>query len=46
MEHAIFLASEASNHISGKLVQVTDDWKKLRNAHLRLDSFALRRVSK
>jgi NAD(P)-dependent dehydrogenase (short-subunit alcohol dehydrogenase family) len=46
MEHAIFLASEASNHISGKLVQVTDDWKKLRNAHLRPDSFALRRVSK
>jgi NAD(P)-dependent dehydrogenase (short-subunit alcohol dehydrogenase family) len=46
MEHAIFLASEASNHISGKLVHVTDDWKKLRNAHLRPDSLALRRVPK
>lgn len=46
MDHAIFLASEASNHISGKLVHVTDDLKKLRNAHLRPDSFALRRVGK
>lgn len=46
MDHAIFLASEASNHISGKLVHVTDDLKKLRNAHLKADSFALRRVGK
>jgi NAD(P)-dependent dehydrogenase (short-subunit alcohol dehydrogenase family) len=46
MEHAIFLASEASNHISGKLIHVTDDLKKLRNAHLKPDSFALRRVAK
>lgn len=46
MEHAIFLASEASNHISGKLVHVTDDLKKLRNAHLKPDSFALRRFIK
>lgn len=46
MEHAIFLASEASNHISGKLVHVTDDLKKLRNTHLRADSLALRRVAK
>lgn len=43
MEHAIFLVSEASNHISGKLVHVNDDLKKLRNAQLRPDSFALRR---
>lgn len=46
MDHAIFLTSEASNHISGKLVHVTDDWKKLRNAHLKADAFALRRVAK
>lgn len=46
MEHAIFLASEASNHISGKLIHVTDDLKKLRNAQLKADSFALRRVAK
>ncbi len=46
MDHAMFLVSEASNHISGKLVLVTDDWRKLRNAHLKPDAFALRRVSK
>lgn len=42
MGHAIFLVSEASNHI-GKLVHVNDDLKKLRNAQLRPDSLALRR---
>ena len=26
-----FLASEQSNHISGKLIHVTDDWQKLKN---------------
>ncbi len=46
LEHAVFLASEASNHVSGKLIHVTDDWKKLKNAHLRPDSLTLRRVSK
>jgi len=46
LEHATFLASESSNHISGKLIHVTDDWKKLRNAQLRPDLLTLRRVSK
>lgn len=46
LEHAAFLASEQSNHISGKLIRVTDDWKKLRNATLRPDALTLRRVSK
>jgi NAD(P)-dependent dehydrogenase (short-subunit alcohol dehydrogenase family) len=46
LEHAVFLASEASNHISGKLIHLTDDWKKLKNAHLRPDSLTLRRVAK
>ena len=46
LEHARFLASEASNHISGKLIHVTDDWKKLRNAHLRPDVLTLRRLAK
>jgi len=45
LEHAAFLASEASNHISGKLIHVTDDWKKLRNAHLRPDVLTLRRLA-
>jgi 3-oxoacyl-[acyl-carrier protein] reductase len=45
LEHVTFLASEASNHITGKLIHVTDDWKKLRNAQLKPDSLALRRTS-
>jgi NAD(P)-dependent dehydrogenase (short-subunit alcohol dehydrogenase family) len=39
-----FLASEQSNHITGKLIHVTDDWKKLRNATLRPDALTLRRL--
>lgn len=46
LEHAAFLASELSNHITGKLVQVTDDWKKLKNAALRPDALTLRRAQK
>jgi 3-oxoacyl-[acyl-carrier protein] reductase len=39
-----FLASEQSNHITGKLVHVTDDWQKLKNATLRPDALTLRRL--
>jgi len=46
LEHAMFLASERSNHITGKLIEVTDDWKKLKNARLREDAFTLRRVQR
>ena len=46
LEQAAFLASEQSNHITGKLIHVTDDWKKLRNATLRPDSLTLRRMNK
>ncbi len=46
LELATFLASERSNHITGKLIQVTDDWKKLMNATLRPDALTLRRTSK
>ena len=46
LQHAMFLASEASNHITGKLVHVTDDWKKLSNSTLRGETFTLRRVQK
>jgi NAD(P)-dependent dehydrogenase (short-subunit alcohol dehydrogenase family) len=46
LEHAMFLASERSNHITGKLVDVTDDWKKLKNASLRDDALTLRRVQR
>ena len=46
LQHAMFLASEQSNHISGKLIHITDDWQKLRNATLRADALTLRRVQK
>jgi NAD(P)-dependent dehydrogenase (short-subunit alcohol dehydrogenase family) len=44
LDHMKFLASEQSNHITGKLIHVTDDWKKLRSASLRPNAMALRRV--
>ena len=40
-----FLASEQSNHITGKLIHVTDDWHKLKNATLRPDALTLRRLT-
>lgn len=40
---AQFLASENSNHISGKLVSVADDWRRLEHAHAHGDHFTLRR---
>ena len=46
LEHAMFLASERSNHITGKLIDVTDDWKRLKNSRLRDDAFTLRRVQR
>ncbi len=46
LQQAMFLASEQSNHISGKLIHIGDDWQKLRNATLRPDALTLRRVAK
>ena len=46
MKLAEFLASETSNHITGRLIHVDDDWKKLRNAVLKPDAYALRRVTR
>ncbi len=43
---ASFLASEESNHITGKLIHVTDDCNKLRNDTLRPDALTLRRTHK
>jgi len=40
---ALFLASERSNHITGKLIYAQDDWKKLENDNCRPDAFTLRR---
>jgi 3-oxoacyl-[acyl-carrier protein] reductase len=46
LDHVTFLASEQSNHISGKLIHVTDDWRKLKHATLRPEAFTLRRAHK
>ena len=43
---ALFLASEESNHVSGKLIHVTDDWKKLRNENIHPEIYTLRRLQK
>ncbi len=40
---AKFLASERSNHISGKLIHVNDEWKKFEQESMRPDIFTLRR---
>jgi len=46
IELAAFLASEESNHISGRLIHVQDDWKKLRNGAMNPELYTLRRVQK
>jgi 3-oxoacyl-[acyl-carrier protein] reductase len=40
---ALFLASERSNHVTGRLLTVQDDWKKLESENVRQDSYTLRR---
>lgn len=40
---ALFLASERSNHISGKLIHVNDDWKRLERENMNPEAFTLRR---
>ena len=46
VELALFLASEGSNHISGKLIHVNDDWKRLRDSNMHPEAYTLRRVLK
>jgi NAD(P)-dependent dehydrogenase (short-subunit alcohol dehydrogenase family) len=43
---ALFLASERSNHISGKLINVDDDWRKLETSNVHPEIYTLRRVQK
>jgi 3-oxoacyl-[acyl-carrier protein] reductase len=43
---ALFLLSERSNHVSGKLLHVTDDWRRLEQSNVHPEIFTLRRVSK
>jgi len=46
IELALFLASEDSNHISGKLIHIRDDWRRLRDGQLDSELLTLRRVRK
>ena len=46
IELAAFLASDQSNHLSGRLIHVLDDWKKLRDGAVKPDLYTLRRVQK
>jgi len=43
---ALFLASERSNHVSGKLIDVADDWKRLEHGNINPAAYTLRRVTK
>jgi 3-oxoacyl-[acyl-carrier protein] reductase len=43
---ALFLASEKSNHISGKLIHVNDDWKRFERDSMNPELFTLRRVQR
>jgi len=43
---ALFLASERSDHVTGKLIHVTDDLKRLEKRSLHPDTFTLRRIQR
>jgi NAD(P)-dependent dehydrogenase (short-subunit alcohol dehydrogenase family) len=43
---ALFLASERSNHISGKLIHVNDEWKRMEHENMTSEAYTLRRVLK
>jgi len=43
---ALFLASERSNHISGKLLHVHDDWRRFERDNMKPELYTLRRVQK
>jgi NAD(P)-dependent dehydrogenase (short-subunit alcohol dehydrogenase family) len=43
---ALFLASEASNHITGKLIHVNDDWRRFERDNMKPELYTLRRVQK
>ncbi|MBV9504113.1 MAG: SDR family NAD(P)-dependent oxidoreductase [Acidobacteriia bacterium] len=46
LQLAMFLASDSSNHISGKLIHVNDDWKRLAQENMKAELYTLRRVQK
>jgi NAD(P)-dependent dehydrogenase (short-subunit alcohol dehydrogenase family) len=46
IELALFLATSQSNHVTGRLINVADDWKKLRDHNVSPDLFRLRRTQR
>jgi NAD(P)-dependent dehydrogenase (short-subunit alcohol dehydrogenase family) len=46
LDLALFLASEQSNHVNGRIVGAQDDWKKLKNGTISADQYLLRRMQK
>ncbi len=46
IELALFLGSPQSNHVTGRMIHVEDDWKKLKNHSIAPEMYRLRRVSK
>jgi 3-oxoacyl-[acyl-carrier protein] reductase len=46
LEMAMFLVSPRSNHISGRLLHVNDDWPRIAQSNLSADSYTLRRLQK
>jgi len=43
---ALFLASEQSNHVTGRLLHVGDDWKRLEKENMKPELYTLRRLQK
>lgn len=43
---ALFLASDRSNHITGKLMHVNDDWRRFERENMKPELYTLRRVQK
>ncbi len=43
---ALFLASEHSNHVSGKLIHVNDDWKRFEHENMKPELYTLRRIQR
>ncbi|MBX9601970.1 MAG: SDR family oxidoreductase [Bryobacteraceae bacterium] len=43
---AMFLASEQSNHVTGRFISVEDDWRRLRTATIDRDLYTLRRMQR
>ncbi len=46
LDLALFLASEESNHVTGRVIHVQDDWKRLRNGSINPELYTLRRMQR